>query len=285
MRKLVHAILFLVALSLGSTARAQLFFTGTEYGVSAGATQYFGDLNDNYGFKFVRPAFGVFLRDQLNPYIALKATLNYTQVGYDDKYNSDPWEKDRNLNFKSSIIELLVAGEFNFFKFSTGDFEHRFTPYLTIGAGAFYYNPYTTFRGKKYYLRPMGTEGQFVGYADRKYGSVAACFPIGAGVKWWIRPGVNFGFEIADRLTLTDYLDDVSATYVGASKFPNNPSNPNPAYYLQDRSIETNPNSTLGQAGKQRGNTSSYDQYMMAQISLSFQFQTYRCPNYLKRGI
>jgi hypothetical protein len=94
---------------------------------------------------------------------------------------------------------------------------------------------------------------------------------------------VNFGFEIADRLTLTDYMDDVSATYVGAANFKGTPGFENVAYNLQDRSTELG-GDALGRAGKQRGNSTSRDQYLMCTFTLSFQLKTYRCPAYLKQG-
>jgi hypothetical protein len=261
---------------------AQLFYTGTEYGIGLGASQYFGDLNDNYGFKFIRPAGDVFIRKQLNPYIAIKGSIGYTLVGYNDSYNNNVYEQERNLSFRSSVAEGVLQAEFNFFRFATGESNSRFTPYLTGGLGVFYYNPYTTYDGRKYYLRELGTEGQYAGGA-KKYSDFAMCFPVGVGIKYWIRPGMNLGFEIADRLTTTDYLDDVSGTYAGPNKFPNDPQNPNPAYILQNRTTATN--TTLGEAGKQRGDSSSKDQYMMGIITLSFQFKQYRCPGYLKRGL
>lgn len=276
--------LLLGLLVAGVSSYAQTFFGAGEFGVIFGGSQYFGDLNDNYGFKYVRPAGGVFVRYHLNPYISVRGNLSYTKVGYDDKFSDNAFNKERNLNFRSDIVELSAQTEFNFFRFATGEDNSRFTPYLTGGVGIFYYNPYTTYDGRRYNLRNIGTEGQFADHPERKYGTMSVCFPIGAGFKYWIRPGVNFGFEVADRLTLTDYIDDVSTTYVGADKFPSDPQNPNPAYILQDRSIELDPNNPLGRAGKQRGNSASKDQYLYFVFNISFQLKTYRCPGYMKRG-
>ena len=263
---------------------AQSYYTSTELGVSLGASQYFGDLNDNYGFKTISPAVGIYARKHLSQYIAVKAVANYTHVGYDDKYNSDPYDKLRNLNFQSNIFEVAAQAEFNFFKFITGDKVYRFTPYLTGGVGAFYYNPYTYYNGVKTFLRPLGTEGQNAGNNSRKYSNWSACFPIGIGAKMWLTGGVNLTLEIADRLTATDYLDDVSTTYVGTSKFP--PAKVSPAIALQDRSGEVpGVAEPLGRAGKQRGNSSSFDQYLMAQISISVHFTTYRCPGFMNNDL
>lgn len=282
-RALALIIVFLIAGMANGHAQST-FFTANEYGISIGATQYFGDLNESYGFKTIAPAYGLYVRRRMNSYIALKASGFYTNVGYDDKYNTIPYKVSRNLNFKSNIVEFSAQAEFNFFRFITGDRYFRFTPYLTGGIGGFYYNPYTTYKGTKYYLQPLGTEGQNAGYNDRKYSNYSVCFPIGAGIKYWLFPGVNLSFEISDRLTLTDYLDDVSGTYVGADKFPRITAN-NPAKALQDRSVELTGNPELGRVGKQRGNSASSDQYLMAVFSISFNFQTYRCPAFMGKEL
>ena len=278
-------MLSVLCLSPGRKVAAQLFYSGTEYGITAGVSQYFGDLNDNYGLKFVRPAGGVFIRHHLTPYISIRGGLTYTKIGYQDSYNDNAFYRMRNLSFQSDIVELAVQSEFNFTRFATGEDGRRFTPYLTGGIGAFYYNPYAEHAGAKHYLRKLGTEGQNLeGFESRKYHSVAVCFPVGLGFKYWIKPGFNLGFEIADRLTLTDYLDDVSTSYVGSDKFPSSPDFPNPAYDLQDRSREVS-GVELGRAGKQRGNSQTRDQYMYAIFSLSFQLKVYRCPGYLQEGV
>jgi len=281
-RKIIYLLAFI---AIVNKTEAQNYFSTSEYGINLGASQYFGDLNDEYGFKFIRPAVGAFARYHLNPFIGLKASINYTRVGYADNLSSNPYNRKRNLSFQSNVFEAVLQAEFNFFKFTTGDDGRRFTPYLTGGVGIFYYNPYAEFRGNKYYLRPLGTEGQYIGFDSRKYSKFSMCFPVGVGVKYWLRPGINLGVEIADRLTLTDYLDDVSTTYVGASNYPTDPANPNPAYYLQDRSIEIDPNNTLGRVGKQRGNSNTKDQYLMVLVQLSFQLKVYKCPAYVNRGI
>jgi Domain of unknown function (DUF6089) len=284
-RSKIHIFIFTIILFCSASAEAQTFFNGTEYGFSVGASQYFGDLNDTRSFKYIRPAGGAFMRFHLNPYISIKATTAYTKVGFDDKLNTNPYQKLRNLNFESDIVEATCQAEFNFFRMATGEKKSQFTPYLTLGVGAFYYNPYTTLNGKKYFLNNLGTEGQNAGYKDRKYWYASACFPIGAGFKCWIAPGVNFSIEVADRLTLTDYLDDVSTSYVGSDKFTTpNTGTFNAAIIAQDPSVLIDPDHPLGRAGKQRGNTSSYDQYMMFLMSFSFQLKSYKCPDYLRRG-
>lgn len=279
MRRIFFLLLVLTVFT--RTTRAQSFFSGTEYGIALGGSQYFGDLNDKYGFKYVRPAGGLFLRQHLNPYISARATLTYAKLGYDDKFNNNAYQKQRNLSFRNDIVELALQAEFNFVRFQTGDLSHRFAPYLTAGVGALYYSPYARLNDEKFYLRPLGTEGQNTEtYSNRKYSHVTACVPVGAGFKYWVRPGFNFGFEVAHRLTFTDYLDDVSTTYVGDNNFPNDPQLNNAAFNLQDRSVE-NGGEKLGRAGKQRGNNHTNDQYLYVMFNLSFQLKVYKCPRYM----
>lgn len=278
MKRLMVVLLALAGLC--DNADAQSYFTSTEIGISGGGSQYFGDLNDRYGFKTINWAAGVYVRKHFTQYISIKAGGYYTKVGYTDKLNQDLFEKTRNLDFTSKIYEFSVQAEFNFFRFTTGDPYHRFTPYLTGGIGAFMFDPYTFYNGNKYMLRPMGTEGQFLGgFDERKYNNIAPCIPIGAGVKFWLKGGVNLTLEVADRLTLTDYLDDVSTTYVGLDRFPK--SAQNPTYLLQDRSTENLGTAPLGRKGKQRGNSATKDQYLVGMISMSWHFVTYRCPSFM----
>jgi hypothetical protein len=261
-------------------ATAQEFYQSTEYGILLGTSTYFGDLNPNYGMRYIRPAGGAYVRYHLNPYVALRGMVNYTKIGYDDQFSSNVYQQERNLNFRSDILEAALMAEFNFFWFGTGETQHRFTPYLTGGIGTFYYNPYTIHGGLRYNLRPLGTEGQNTAeFADRKYNPYSVCVPVGAGIKYWLKPGMNFSFEVVNRFTFTDYMDDVSTTYIGIDKFVSDPMRPNSAAILQDRSQSVD-GQKLGRAGKQRGDEATKDQYLMVQMSLSFQMKTYKCPSH-----
>ncbi len=168
---------------------------------------------------------------------------------------------------------------------------YNFTPYVSLGIGAFSYDPYAYLQGTKYFLRPLGTEGQgSTLYPDRKpYGTIAACIPLSVGIKYALSEGTNFFAEVGYRFTTTDYLDDVSTTYVGDEPFfypsadPNVPPSVigpdgqvNPAYLLSDRSYETG--DRIGIKGRQRGNSSQKDAYVLAQVGVSFNLTSYKCP-------
>lgn len=252
-----------------------------EFGVALGAGHYFGDLNTRARLNRPKMAAGVFFRKNFGNYIAARIDANYVQLGYSDIYNTfNEYMHERNLSFNTNVWELSLRGDFNFFRFLPGDPEFNFTPYVSFGVGVFSYDPYAYLNGKKYFLRPLGTEGQGSSlYPDRKpYGSMAVSIPVGAGVKYAINARYNIGFEINYRFTTTDYLDDVSKTYVDPSVFPPMPNgDPSPAFLLSDRSYEYG--TPIGIKGRQRGISTNKDQFVTAMIYLSFNLQSYKCPS------
>jgi hypothetical protein len=166
-----------------------------------------------------------------------------------------------------------LRGDFNFFQFNPADPQHSFTPYATIGVGVFSYDPYAYLGGQKYFLRPLDTEGETFYKGRKAYGTMAVCVPIGMGVKYAVTDKVNISFEIAYRFTTTDYIDDVSTTYVGPDKFPAS----SVAAQLQDRSYELG--TPIGVEGRQRGFSKQKDAYAMAEFGISFNITSYRCPS------
>ena len=279
------AVLFISAMGI-NTANAQwesIIHEG-EIGISAGASHYFGDLNTRARLNRPKLAVGAFFRKQFGNYTGLRVSAHFTQLGYSDIYNTDnDFQRRRNLSFNTNLFELAVQGDFNFFKFIPGDPYHRWTPYVTLGAGIFSYDPYAFLDGKKVLLRPLGTEGQGdSAYPDRKpYNTMGFAFPFGVGVKYAINDRMNIGLEITHRFTTTDYIDDVSKTYVGIDRFPGirQPDGsiaPSTAGLLQDRSYETG--SIIGIAGRQRGYPKQKDQYVIAEVTFSMNLTSYRCP-------
>lgn len=282
MKHLVLSFLLFAALATANNASAQyesVVMEG-ELGLSLGAAHYFGDLNTSAKLNRPKLAFGAFFRKQFGNYVGLRVSAHYAQLGYSDIYSTDnEYQRRRNLSFNTNIFELALQGDFNFFKFIPGDPTHRFTPYVTLGAGVFSYDPYAYLEGQKVFLRPLGTEGQGnAAYPDRKpYSTMGICVPFGVGVKYAINDRMNIGAELTYRFTNTDYIDDVSQTYVGADKFPTLPDgSPSVAQKLQDRSYETG--DIIGIEGRQRGFSKQKDQYVIAEVVFSFNLTSYRCP-------
>ena len=252
-----------------------------EFGIGVGAGHYFGDLNTRAKLNRPKIAAGIFFRKNFGNYIAARIVANYAQLGYSDIYNThNEFMLTRNLSFNTNVWELSLRGDFNFFRFLPGDPEFNFTPYVSLGVGVFSYDPYAYLQGQKYFLRPLGTEGQGSSlYPDRKpYSSMAICFPIGVGIKYAFNERFNIGLEITHRFTTTDYLDDVSKTYVDPAVFPPLPDgSPSPGLLLSDRSYELG--TPIGIKGRQRGVETNKDQFITAMIYFSFNLQSYKCPS------
>jgi hypothetical protein len=278
MRKLLFTVTVLCPLFL--LAQEPVSQEG-EFGVGLGAAHYFGDLNTRAHLNRPKPAATVFFRKNFGNYIALRMGASFAKIGYSDIYNTqNEYMRRRNLSFNSNVWELALQGDFNFYRFLPGDPDFRFTPYLTLGIAAFNHDPYAYLADQKYFLRPLGTEGQGdTSYPDRKpYGSMAFAVPFGVGLKYAINERINIGAEVVYRFTNTDYLDDVSKTYVDPAIFrPNPDGTPSPAQLLSDRSYETGP--LIGSKGVQRGVSTNKDQYATAIIYISFNLQSYKCPS------
>jgi len=251
-----------------------------EFGIGLGASHYFGDLNTRGHLNRPKMAASVFFRKNFSNYISGRIAATFAQVGYSDIYNSDnEYMHRRNLSFNSNVWELALQADFNFFRFMPGEPGFNFTPYITLGVGAFSYDPYAYLNNEKIFLRPLGTEGQgSTRYPDRKqYSTMGISIPFGAGIKYSLNERFNIAFELLHRYTNTDYLDDVSKTYVDPAVFPTNPDNSfSQAYLLSDRSYEVG--EPIGVPGRQRGNSQQKDQFITAMIHFTFNLQSYKCP-------
>lgn len=280
----MNRIFFLAIFSsycIASHAQSSSYVQEGEFGFSLGLSHYFGDLNTRTGLNKPNPVVGLFYRKQFGHYVGMRVAGRFSKLEYSDQYSKNDYQYTRNLNFASNIFEFAAQGDFNFLKYDPTDPEYGFTPYITLGVGLFNYDPYTYYDGSKVYLRPLGTEGQNGGYMGRSpYGTMAVCFPLGVGIKYSVSQNLNLSFEVAHRFTTTDYLDDVSTTYAPKDPyFPDGPNGPSLAYLLQDRSYEIDPNNLLSSVpGRQRGWGKQKDQYIFAEIGLSFNITSYRCP-------
>jgi hypothetical protein len=98
--------------------------------------------------------------------------------------------------------------------------------------------------------------------------------PIGFGIKYNITKNINIGAELNHYYTNTDYLDDVSKTYINPSTFPPGSK----GLILFDRSDPIDPYGTLNKA---RGTAyKRKDTYVTGEITLSISFSSYKCPTY-----
>ena len=204
-------IIMVFAIMLGTSTFAQRH----EIGLFLGASYYNGDLNPSQPMLLAKPAGGVAYRYIVNSRWAFKFNGYYGQIEGDDKVNPDAGLRDRNLHFKSNIVEFAGIMEFNFMRFTPGAERERFTPFIFGGLSVFRFNPRSQFNNQWYDLQPLGTEGQgTTAYPDRSaYSLTSIGIPFGIGLKFSLSQSTVVALEWGMRKTFTDYLDDVSTTY------------------------------------------------------------------------
>lgn len=192
-----------------------------EIGIWVGASNYYGDLQSQWiprdmaSAKTYQPGGGIVYKYFMNPRVGVRFGASYISITGADSLSQVTANKQRNLSFKNNMFEAYTAIELNFLPVSANRF--KISPFVFAGVGAVYGNPFTKDRdGKKVFLRDLGTEGQGLPqYPDRKiYPLVNAMFPIGGGFKFFIGKTVMMTAEVGLRYVASDYLDDVSRSYV-----------------------------------------------------------------------
>ncbi|HTN17812.1 MAG TPA: DUF6089 family protein [Chitinophagaceae bacterium] len=202
-----------LALFLPALAQAQKHH---EAGLSFGVANYYGDLNDRlFPKQGYHPMVGISYKMYMTPKVGLRFGAAYTTISASDSLSDIKVHFQRNLNFTSRVIEAHAGIEYSFWPVDR--VRNRVSPYVFAGVGLFYANPFTNgLNGDKVFLKPLSTEGQGLPmYPDRKpYSNINVSFPFGAGMKFLVNKTLVISGEIGFRPTTTDYLDDVSKSYV-----------------------------------------------------------------------
>ena len=259
-------LILIVFFAFSFVGKAQQFTPNTEVGVLLGASYYLGDLNTTQ-FNNSPVAAGLIIRKNIDRRFCYKAELLYLNIAADDQDNpADAIAIDRGLHFKSPIYELSGQIEFNFLPYESGNPLYTWTPFVYTGISLFHHNPQAENKNGEWVdLQPLGTEGQgttlFPG--RKEYSLIQFAIPIGGGVKIAVNKSFNIILEYGVRKTFTDYLDDVSTTFVGGN------GNPYPIEMNQNAIEMSDPLTTHSQ-DTQRGDPNKKDWYSFAGITLSF---------------
>ncbi|HMC98987.1 MAG TPA: hypothetical protein VKH37_02510, partial [Ferruginibacter sp.] len=150
----------------------------------------------------------------------------------------------------------------------------KFSPYLMGGVGMFHFNPQANLNGKWVDLQPLNTEGQGSSkYPDRTpYKLNQINIPLGVGVRTEVGSNFNLRAEFVYRMLNTDYLDDVSTTYVDPTVFDAYPTaKRNNALLLYARQKDLDPSYVVTE-GDQRGNPSHKDSYFSLNVKIGYIF-------------
>ena len=289
-------ISFLLVIAVTQLKAQYYFYDGKYYnndvvfelGGSVGAMNAFTDLGGRKGigkkfvkdFNFKNTQFcgSIFFSAVYRNEFALRIEGTFGQIhAYDSILKSvaptTNGRYERNLSFRSSITEIILAAEFHpFYIFGNYDDDHyppAVSPYLLLGIGYFHFNPQAKLNGNYVDLQPLHTEGEgFSEYPNVPVYSLNQInFPMGIGARYDLSAILNLRAEIVTRILQTDYLDDVSGRYIDPSVFANYLSGVklNQALLLNDRH---KPGAVTAHPNGIRGRPNNNDAYITFNVKL-----------------
>ena len=209
-----------------------------EAGFSFGPMFFLGDLGGSAGIgkPFVKDLdfpltnlsktlYGAYYPSEM---FGLRLAINHGVLKGDDakapnKGGAEMDRLQRNLSFKSSILEGYLVGEIYptvlFEKYE--EMKGKLRPYIAAGVGIFKMNPKAKdpATGQWVELHPLRTEGQGFVPGRKPYKLMNMEFPFGAGIKYWLKENMYIGLEVLHRKLNTDYVDDVSTGYIDRNDF------------------------------------------------------------------
>ena len=295
--RLIVLISLFSSLSFYSFSQSLTFADGRyEFGLGIGPSFFLGDLGGNRGkgTDFVKDVNlpltklnkGAFLNVFPAEWLGLRLAVNFSQLqGFDslikNSGGAEIYRKRRNLTFKSNITEAYAAIELypTYFFEKYDGLQYKLRPYAVIGIGAFRFKPqglYIEPSGKEKWvdLKPLKLEGQGMAeYPERKdYSLTQLEIPLGFGVKYYVKETMYIGFEILHRKTFTDYVDDVSTTYIDPVYFDQylTPEQAVMAKQLMYRENLHNPSVTRPYINDQRGDPKDNDSFFSSILRLGW---------------
>lgn len=285
-------IALLICFFVHTTSNAQALLFGEkvkwEVGFNFGPSFFLGDLGGNSGkgtnnlkdmnFEFTKFMKGVFVTAYPKNWVGLRLAADITYLEGDDGIINttgidELWRKQRNLDFKTNVLEGYLAIElFPTMLFNrNSEYEPRLRPYVLGGIGVFHFNPQgslTDAAGNKswYYLHPLRLEGQGMPEYpySKPYKLTQMNIPFGGGLKYFASDRINVSMELLYRKTFTDYIDDVSQRYIDPSFYSKylTTQEATLAYKLSDKAKGIiYPGMTRYPAGTQRGDLKDADTY------------------------
>lgn len=291
----IAGVLGFFALMSNSFAQGKL-----EVGLNFGPSNFLGDLGGTAGkgatflkdnnWSMTRIMKGAMISYNSNGFLGVRLAINIGRLEGADSVikgigGMEEARRTRNQHFRSPLIEGYAALEIYPTALLDGDNEdmmHKIRPYGILGVGVFKFNPQgqyidpTTGQAQWVNLQALRTEGQGMGkYANREvYNLTQFNIPYGVGVKYYISDRVNLAFEIVNRKTFTDYIDDVSTTYIAQQDFydffgANSPQAEIAAQMSNKSQLLTGGLNRAGyEAGEKRGTPTNNDSYYASTFKL-----------------
>lgn len=268
MFNLLPRYLLLILLLPISGLQAQEADRSAYLGVQGALSSYQGDLQPNsFSFSQSGKWGSIWVRKPITSRLSVKGGFSIGHVKAADANNRD-YLKIRNLSFQSGLKEAFLELDLSIFNADN----NRILPYLHGGVSVFHFNPYThDANGEKYYLQPLGTEGQGLASTNKKeYKLYQPALTFGGGIRYAVSRSVTIGINASQRKTFTDFIDDVSGNYADEAELLQlrGPK----AVELAFRGDELGNGATYPKSGEQRGTPTEMDWYYFAGVTLEIKF-------------
>ncbi|WP_296621366.1 hypothetical protein [Marivirga sp.] len=208
--------------------------------------------------------------------INIRTHLLLFQLSGDDR-DIDPElnTRSRGLSFVSNNIEMGTTISLSLFSKNSRFIDRpRINPYVFGGVGLLYFDPraevpkYAIVNGQSI---PAPRAGEMVSLHQyqterpNSYSQFAVVIPLGLGVKIKATNFLDITLEASNRITFTDYLDDVSGKeYSDINEFDFSKDEDITAWALSNPS---------GTESNTRGNPESDDYYLIVNLKLDFYIQ------------
>lgn len=239
-----------------------------------GLSSYYGDLCDGWKCMRFRHNINAAFIYRASDRIMGRAEINIFKLYGDDKFSSglESDNSDRNLNFKSNGIDLELTASYDLISYERR-YGHRddFHPYVFAGIGIMRFNPkgLNLETGKWQKLHKLQTEG-------RNYARTTLILPYGFGIRYMWDEKTNINFEFGYRMAFTDYLDDVSRTYVDNASLGEDAANlADKSHYVVEQPAynDNAADPDHWREGHQRGNPRAGDGYFLFGFKVEYKIK------------
>lgn len=272
-----------------------------EINLGFGIANFLGELGgrNQIGSPFVwdlelsqtRPAASLSWRYYIKRKQSFRLGIAYGVLAGNDNLTSEIFRHNRNLHFRSDVIEASLRYELHLYREELGHVydlrgvkgtkSSRVGFYFFGGIGMFYFEPKAQFNNAWVDLRPLGTEGQGLPGGPEPYDNIELCIPMGIGLRKSFSKQFSLGLELQYTKTFTDYIDDVSGVYYDNEAIAAaNGTNGLMAAYLADPSIGIGEIYSHGidptVAGQQRGDSKDLDAYIFMTVNATYKIFKYR---------
>jgi Domain of unknown function (DUF6089) len=201
----ILCLIFCIALNINSLAQK------IEIGGGLGAMNYKGDISPDFHPSFAQLGGHLLFRYNIKKDITFRLATTFGSIWANDLDVSDSFNKLRGQTFKTSIAEVSLVTEYNFFSYQYSRMHKDWTPYVFGGVGFMAFSPREV---------PVSN-----------YKKAGVTIPFGIGIKYNLSGPWDLNVEFGTRKTFTDYLDNLGGDDITIPKTLQNDYTRDDMYY------------------------------------------------------